>query len=119
LEEFLFHCSNPTTGCEEEFGKYFCTFGCHSGDCTYSYGLCCDRRVISAGVSSDGSDDCHNECGELRSQTPSRASGKRISTRPGGRDALSGDDRVFVPDRCAHYYGILDIDRGSSRVKGM
>jgi hypothetical protein len=115
-------------GCQSEYEKTYCTFGCISGTCTAQggSGLCCGKLYYNASIAGDGG-NCNDQCSGFPSdhgylvRTPVTDS---ISDSEGdGLIVMAADVRQrmpafsFVPDHCSHTFGIA-IERDFPSLSG-
>jgi len=118
-------------GCNGEYTKTYCSFGCVHGTCESNggSGLCCGHIYYNAQIQPDGSGGDCGECGNTRyhasalSEREKRHSAELWRAAALGRVDLGGGQSyrmprlILVPDRCVHRYGLL-IQEGSLQPSG-
>jgi hypothetical protein len=117
-----------TSTCDGDYYEEWCDFGgCTYGECSVTgYGHCCASLSYKVyNVSTSGCDpnyNCGGNCPPIRkhaaSHTDRHSSVEARATRtsvPANQTAVRADwddDVLFVPDRCQHTYGIVELDAG-------
>jgi len=125
-----FICTGPN--CEGRACPSFCVTGCKSGICEIDggSGLCCGTEYHTDVIYADG-ERCDG-CGEARVHAPwaTRTEERHlqeiaslhqpVKPRDAGTSVYYREPRIlFVPDRCAHTYGVLIEKDRSPRAGGM
>jgi hypothetical protein len=101
----LIHCSN-SEGCKDIMAIDSCITGTDGSLCNSGYGLCCGSPFEEH----NASQDCEDVRRASKHSGSSRAGGANpIALRPPINSVSDLSLRViFVPDRCAHSYGVID-----------
>jgi hypothetical protein len=110
-------CAGPG-GCNSEYYREFCDFGCYQGTCeTSGYGMCCDTPTETKSINLQQCDPPRHcgECGQTRVHRFAGAlsDGARVGAALAKRErrvsfqGLSSGATLFVPDRCRRTYGVI------------